>query len=113
MQGERYERTNSHHSWKQHSRGMGPINWTTIIMKLKPTAREIRVVCQSLGIDPTDFVIFNDIRENGGRIKIWNRQMSFATMDQIAARIGILFPRLVIECYSFKSASTVITYKYH
>lgn len=62
---------------------------------LKPTAREVKVILNSIGLKFPNY-IFNDKRVNGGRIKLWGFQMAIADMSRMRVMLQQLFPHLEI-----------------
>ena len=77
---------------------------------LKPTAREVKVILNSIGLKFPNY-IFNDKRVNGGRIKMWGFQMAIADMSRMRVMLQMLFPGLLdLEVEHFKT-STVVKWK--
>ena len=75
---------------------------------MKPTAREVKVILNSLGIKLPDHTsIFNDKRKNGGRIKIWGVKVSTEHMFKLESMLWLLFPSLEIKVEQFKSSTVV------
>ena len=60
---------------------------------LKPTAREVKVILNSIGLENPKY-IFNDKRVNGGRIKLWGYEMFRADMSKMRVMLQTLFPYL-------------------
>ena len=60
---------------------------------LKPTAREVKVILNSIGLENPKR-IFNDKRVNGGRIKLWGYEMSNVDMSKMRLMLQIMFPYL-------------------
>ncbi len=76
--------------------------------KMKPTAREVKVILNSMGIKlPFLTRIFNDKRENGGRIKVWGVKVATEDMFKLESMLRILFPSLEIKVEQFKSSTVV------
>ena len=63
------------------------------MIKLKPTAREVKVILSSIGLKFPNY-IFNDKRVNGGRIKLWGYEMSDIDMSKMSVMLQRLFPNL-------------------
>ena len=61
---------------------------------LKPTAREVRVILNSIGLKDPKY-IFNDKRVNGGRIKLWGYEMSLEDQSRLRVMLQTLFPNLL------------------
>ena len=78
------------------------------MIKLKPTAREVKVILSSIGLKFPNY-IFNDKRVNGGRIKLWGYEMSDIDMSKMSVMLQRLFPNLEenLKVERFKT-STVI-----
>jgi len=78
---------------------------------LKPTQREVKVILASIGLKEP-FKIWNDKRVNGGRMKLWNFQMSIGDMSRMRVMLQQLFPNLsedlTVERYR---TSTVVKWK--
>ena len=66
--------------------------------KMTPTAREVKVILNSMGIElPFLTRIFNDKRKNGGRIKVWGVKVATEDMFKLGSMLQILFPSLEIK----------------
>ena len=77
---------------------------------IKPTAREVKVILASIGLKEP-FKIWNDKRVKGGRMKLWNFQMSIADMSRMRVMLQQLFPNLAdLEVERYRT-STVVKWK--
>ena len=76
--------------------------------KMVPTAREVKVILNSMGIKLPDYTrIFNDKRKNGGRIKLWRVAVASVDMSKIESMLRILFPSLEIKVERFRESTVV------
>ena len=75
---------------------------------LKPTAREVKVILNSIGLENPKY-IFNDKRVNGGRIKLWGYEMSDVDMSKMRVMLQTMFPyKEDIQVESWKGSCTTI-----
>tara|TARA_R110000737_G_scaffold194436_1_gene215588 strand:+ start:32 stop:283 length:252 start_codon:yes stop_codon:yes gene_type:complete len=76
--------------------------------KMKPTAREVKVILNSMGIElPFLTRIFNDKRKNGGRIKVWGVKVATEDMFKLGSMLQILFPSLEIKVEHLNRSTVV------
>tara|TARA_R110001632_G_scaffold84726_1_gene186620 strand:+ start:981 stop:1232 length:252 start_codon:yes stop_codon:yes gene_type:complete len=76
--------------------------------KMKPTAREVKVILNSMGIElPFLTRIFNDKRKNGGRIKVWGVKVATENMFKLESMLQILFPSLEIKVEHLNRSTVV------
>ena len=75
---------------------------------MKPTAREVKVILNSMGIElPFLTRIFNDKRKNGGRIKVWGVKVATEDMFKLGSMLQILFPSLEIKVEHLNRSTVV------
>ena len=76
--------------------------------KMTPTAREVKVILNSMGIElPFLTRIFNDKRKNGGRIKVWGVKVATEDMFKLGSMLQILFPSLEIKVEHLNRSTVV------
>jgi hypothetical protein len=64
------------------------------MMNIKPTLREVKVVLNSLELNPDIYYHYNDQRVNGGRIKFYSRNpIPPQAVQTLEDRLSDLFPR--------------------
>lgn len=82
--------------------------------EIKPTAREVRVAFNAIGISLSNISIFNDLHANGGRIKLWGFITTYGKLFAVEQMLSMMFPSFIIEVDVFTSRkgrrSTVIKY---
>ena len=78
--------------------------------EIKPTAREARVVIMAVLGAPINGSIYNDLRENGGRIKICGMTLSDSVKDHAEHLFALMFPRYLVRI-STRGNATCIHYK--
>jgi hypothetical protein len=82
-------------------------------MEIKPTVRDVRVALHSIG-RIVKSSIYNDLRINGGRIKISGICYNAGEMHNAEVLLTLMHPSYEIEVYPFMawgSISTCISYK--
>ena len=82
-------------------------------MKIKPTARDVRVAFHSIGHN-IDRTMFNDLRVDGGRIKIFGACYMAGDMHNVEVLLNRMHPSYKIEVYPHMQlgiTSTCIAFK--
>ena len=82
------------------------------MMNIKPTLREVKVVLNSLELDPDIYCHYNDTRVNGGRIKFYSRNpippQAVQTLEDI---LSDMFPRWNINVTSYGRNTYTVHFK--
>lgn len=78
--------------------------------QIKPTAREARVVIMATLGAPINGSIYNDIRENGGRIKICGMTLGNAVQNDSQRMFRMMFPKFKFR-FTTRGNATCIHYK--
>ena len=81
-------------------------------INIKPTLREVKVVLNSLELNPDIYCHYNDTRVNGGRIKFYSRNpIPPQAVQTLEDRLSDLFPRWNINVTSYGRNTYTVHFK--
>ena len=81
-------------------------------MNIRPTLREVKVVLNSLELNPDIYCHYNDTRVNGGRIKFYSRNpIPPQAVQTLEDRLSDLFPRWNINVTSYGRNTYTVHFK--
>jgi len=81
-------------------------------INIKPTLREVKVVLNSLELNPDIYCHYNDTRVNGGRIKFYSRNpIPPQAVQTLEDRLSDMFPRWNINVTSYGRNTYTVHFK--
>ena len=81
-------------------------------INIKPTLREVKVVLNSLELNPDIYYHYNDQRVNGGRIKFYSRSsIPPQAIQTLEDKLSDLFPRWNINVTSYGRNTYTVHFK--
>ena len=81
-------------------------------MNIRPTMREVKVVLNSLELNPDIYCHYNDTRVNGGRIKFYSRSsIPPQAIQTLEDRLSDMFPRWNINVTSYGRNTYTVHFK--
>jgi hypothetical protein len=81
-------------------------------MNIRPTMREVKVVLNSLELNPDIYCHYNDTRVNGGRIKFYSRNpIPPQAVQTLEDRLSDMFPRWNINVTSYGRNTYTVHFK--
>ena len=82
------------------------------MMNIKPTLREVKVILNSLELNPDIYCHYNDTRVNGARIKFYSRNtIPPQAVQTLEDRLSDLFPRWNINVTSYGRNTYTVHFK--
>lgn len=78
-----------------------------IMKEIKPTARDLRVAYAAVFAGPIHSSIYNDLRVNGGRLKISGLKLENGDMRVLQKRLELMFPVHKIDVYRHFSSTCI------